>query len=191
MKINKLLTSILGFLLSLFSFSPIFAESKQDITFESKMIDAYTEQIKVYGYGEEHIITINHTTHILTIDGEDIIPTIIDYPQPQATLDSNSAINLSYEIPWRGAVAMAGAIVATIPGIGWTIAGSIAAAIATEGNPLFITMTQYKSIENYYSSYTGSYYKKAINMNIRAYSPRNVFIYGPENGAWFDLVRPS
>lgn len=194
MKKNTHLISLLVFALSLcsiFLFSPVYAESNQDISYESQWIDAYTEQVKVSGYGEQHIITLNHDTYILTIDGEKFIPEIAEVPLSRATIDYSSAINLSYDIPWRGTLAMAGAIMAAIPGIGWTIAAGIAGAISAEGQPLFITMTQYKSIENYYSSYTGSYYKKAINMNIRAYCPRSVLIFGPANDGWFDPVRPA
>lgn len=41
-------------------------------------------------------------------------------------------------------------IMATVPGVGWNVAGSIAGTIAAEGNPLYATLMQYKSIENYH-----------------------------------------
>lgn len=160
-----------------------------DSTITANWISPYEEEYIFTENGETHVIIINRQTYVLTIDGEEIIPEIEEIPLTRATVNYSTGINLTYDIPWRGAAAMTGVIIATVPYIG-TVAGAIVAAIATEGNPLRITMTQYKSVESYYSSYAGIYYNKVINKNIRAYSPVNTLIYGPVDGAWFDPVRP-
>ena len=141
----------------------------------------------------EHIIKYNSLNYELTIDGSTIKPTITQFPTARATIDYGSRMNLQYSIPWRGAAVMTAALVAAIPGIGWTVAGAIIGGVAAEGSPLYVTYTQYHSAETYRSQSSGIYYKKAINKYIRAYKnsiSRVNLIYGPADGGWFDPIQP-
>lgn len=188
---KKILAFICSLTMIFIVVSPVSAKNSVDVdvTYLSPTLEEYI----VTDGDEKHIITIDRETYVLTIDGEKFVPKISEIPMTRATVDYSSGLYLEYDIPWRGAAAMTAAIMAAVPGLGWTIAGAIVGAIAAEGEKLYITLTQYSSKESYYSSYTCSYYKKAINKNIKAYSksisPSNL-IYGPVDGAWFDPVRP-
>ena len=157
--------------------------------------DPFVEKYVISDANEYHVIEINRITNILILDGEVFIPTIDNYSSITlfATVDYATALYLTYDIPWRGTLAMTGVIMATIPGIGWKVAAAIVSFLATEGDKLYVTCTQYQSKEQYYSQYHGMYYKKSINKNIKAYkksiSPSNL-IYGPVDGGWFDPIRP-
>lgn len=188
---KKILAFICSFAIMFTVMSPVSAANTVDV--DVKYLSPTLEQYTVISGDEKHIITIDRETYVLTIDGEEFVPEITEIPLTRATVDYSSAVNVKYDIPWRGVSVMAATIMATVPGIGWTIAAAIVGAIAAEGDKLYITMTQYHSKESYYSSYTGSYYKKAINKNIKAYSgsiSSSNLIYGPVDGAWFDPVRP-
>lgn len=139
-----------------------------------------------------HSVIIDHQTHILTIDGVEIIPEIEEIPLTRATVDYSTGVNLSYNIPWKTAAKTLVALIALqIPSpTAQAIINVAVGSAIDEGNDLIVTMTQYMSSEQYYSTYYGTYYKKAINKNIRAYFPANRLIYGPVDGQWFDPVRP-
>lgn len=149
---------------------------------------------KISDGNEALTIAVNYETFEAYIDGE-LIPFVTEYlASPNATVNYSTGINLSYHVPWQTTATLtAGVIMALFPGIGTGIADAIVNAVANEGPDIYVTCTQYRSVEQYYSSYAGVYYNKAINMNIRAYkysvAPANLF-YGPVNGSWFDPVRP-
>lgn len=188
---KRLLSIICTFAMVFIGALPVKATDSNDI--EINYLTPNLIEYIVTDGNDTHRITINRETYVLTINGETFVPEIEEIPLTRATIDYSTAINLKYDIPWRGMAAMASAIMAVVPGLGWTIASAIVGAIGAEGEKLFITMTQYQSKESYYSSYAGIYYKKAINKNIRAYT-RSIssgnLIYGPVDGGWFDPVRP-
>lgn len=151
--------------------------------------------------GEEYHVTMNYETNQLFIDGVEIYTEIATEENikntimPFATFDRSTGVTVSHKIPWKGSVTLlAGAIAGLISGgsaAGW--ATTIAGALTADAKNLWVRYTQYKSKENYYSNYHGTYYKKARNMNIKFYktsiASKNL-IYGPVNGSWFDPIRP-
>lgn len=195
--LRKILSTVMSIAL-LFSIMTVLpAASSNDIQEidikKTRSVVPYIEEYYVSNDFESHVISINRLTLVMTIDGEVYEPSLDILPKTRATIDYETALDFSYNIPWRGTVAAVGVIIATVPGIGFTIAGAIAALWATEGSPLYITGTQYQSKESYYSNYSNTYYNKVITKNICAYtdsiSPNNL-IYGPADGSWFDPVRP-
>ena len=176
--------------------SNVFAQEENSFEFyKVSSFDPFVEKYIISDADEYHVIMINRVTNILILDGEVFTPTIenINSIVPFATVDYSTGYNVSYEIPWRGALAMAGVIMASIPGTVWTVAAAIATGLSAEGDNLHVTCTQYQSKEQYYSQHHGTYYKKSINKNMKAYkksvSDSNL-IYGPVDGNWFDPIRP-
>ena len=190
-RIICIFTLCLSLMITMLNIGTVYANENPDV--EVRYLSAYIEEYIVTDHNEIHRIIINRDTYVLTIDGEDYYPIIQELAMPMTTMDYSSAVNLTYNIPWRGTAAVISTLLSVCPGIGYNIAAAIVAYVAAEGAPLYITFTQYKSVEDYYSTYYNIYYKKAINMNLRAYKnsiSSNNFIYGPVNGSWFDPVRP-
>lgn len=151
--------------------------------------------------GEEYYVTMNYETNQLFIDGVEIYTEVSTEENtengimPFATVDQSTGVTVSHKIPWKGSVTLlAAAIAGLISGgsaAGW--AATIAGALTADAENLWVRYTQYKSKENYYSNYHGTYYKKARNMNVRFYKTSissNNLIYGPVHGSWFDPIRP-
>ena len=189
---KKLLTFLCSLTLMFTIISPVSTKNPVDV--DVSYLSPTLKEYVITSGDEKHIITIDRETYVPTIDGEEIVPEIEEVPFTRATVDYSTANNLTYDIPWRGTAAVFATLIALVPGLGTTVISTIVGFAAAEGEKLYVTMTQYRSKESYYSSYTGSYYKKAINKNIRAYtsniSPNNLR-YGPVDGAWFDPVRPN
>lgn len=159
--------------------------------------------------GDSNIVEINQNTHEVSIDGKLISSEyvvsdnqdssfesqdsmIIPYATP--TADFRSAGRHNLRIPFGGLAVFTTALIGAIPGVGWAVAAAAASAVATYApNWVHLTYTQYKSIETYVSSYSGSRYKKGTNRNINVYknsvSSANL-VYGPFQGGWFDPIRP-
>ena len=192
-KIIVVLCSIL-MLISISTPIPTYAKDFNDLNIQMNNISPYIEEYIVYDKGEKHIITINRETYALTIDDEIFMPTIEEIPITRTSVDYSTGANLKYEIPWRAASVMIASLIAVVPGLKYQVASAIISAVVSEGSPIFVTYTQYRSKESYYSTYHGMSYKKCICKNIRAYensiSSKNL-IYGPVDGGWFDPIRPS
>lgn len=171
-------------------------ENKESpFTFSKKRsFDPFVEKYVISDGNEYHVIEINRITNVLVLNGEELIPTIKKYNDivPFTTVDYTTRFDVTYDVPWRGTLAMTGVIMASVPGIGWKVAAAIAGYLSSEGDKLYVTCTQYQSKEQYYSEYHGIYYKKSINKNIKAYKKsvsNNNLIYGPVDGVWFDPIR--
>lgn len=163
------------------------------IQVEVNYVEPYLEEYTFYDTDGKHIVTMNRETFALTIDGEVIMPTITELPVSRTTVDYSTAVNVKYEIPWKGVASVVASLVSKAPGIKYDVASGIVNAVAAEGPTLISTYTQYRSVEQYYSSYHGAYYNKVISLNSCVYknsiSSSNL-LYGPVDGDWFDPIRP-
>lgn len=157
-----------------------------------------TRQWIVVDSGIQYILIIDYANHYIQIDDE-VIPYSVEeisIPPTRATINYSTARNFSSKIPWKGStILLTAAITAAVAGVaaaGW--AATIAGALTADAENIYLTFTQYDSVESYYSSYHGYYYKKCINKNITFYENEidsDKIIYGPVDGNWFDPVRPS
>ncbi|MGX8833351.1 hypothetical protein ACWG0P_03980 [Amedibacillus sp. YH-ame6] len=156
--------------------------------------DAKTKEWLIVDGNKEHTLYVDYEQHIMVIDGEKIQYEVTEIQQTRATINKASARNIKSTIPWKGStILLAAAIGALISGgsaAGW--AATIAGAVTADAPNIYVTFTQYDSIENYYSYYLGIYFKKSTNRNIKFYqnstNAANLLL-GPVNGGWFDPVR--
>lgn len=159
--------------------------------------------------GDSNIIKINEYTHEVSIDGKLLTPEYVVAdnqgssfesqdslitPYAIPTIDFRSAGRHNLKIPFGGVAVFTTALIGIVPGIGWGVAGAAASAVASYvPSWVYVTFTQYKSIETYVSSYSGSRYKKGTNRNINIYKNSVSYanlVYGPVQGGWFDPIRP-
>lgn len=156
-----------------------------------------TKRWKVVDSDKEYDLLINYKERYIQIDGE-ITPylvEVIELPTTRATINYSSARSYQYKVPWKGSAILLGtAIGGLIGGInGASVGSTLASALTADAENVWMTFTQYESVESYYSNYNGIYYHKCINQNIIFYktsiSSANK-IYGPIQGTWFDPIRP-
>lgn len=145
--------------------------------------------------GINHFISINYETMEMSIDNEKVHFEYEEIRNDRATIDSSSAAKITSKIPWKGSVILLSAAIAGLisggTAAGW--AATIAGAITADAENIYVSFTQYKSKEKYWSSHTNTYYNKYINKNIifRQTSSTGKILCGPVNGSWFDPVRPA
>lgn len=196
---KALLASAIGLAMPMTSFTtmPIMAaevEVPSVETVEVESNDPFVRNYKITDGNESMFVSINNNTYEVYIDGELVPFEVEPIALPNATVNYSTGVNLTYNVPVKATVSLTAAAISLFcPGIG--AYADIIARLVDLGstNNIYLTCTQYRSVEQYYSSYAGVYYNKAINMNIRAYknsiASSNLF-YGPVNGSWFDPVRP-
>lgn len=156
-----------------------------------------TKRWKVVDSNTEYDLLINYKEHFIQIDDE-ITPYFVEeleLPVTRATIDYSSARSFQYKVPWKGSAtllaAAVGGLIGGAPVAGW--AATVAGALTADAENVWVTFTQYDSVESYYSNYNAVYYHKCINRNIIFYensiSSANKR-YGPVHGSWFDPIRP-
>lgn len=158
-----------------------------------------TKRWKVVDSNKEYDLIINYNEHYIQIDDE-ITPYLVEEvelptPATRATIDYSSARNLQYKVPWKGSAtllaAVVGGLIGGVPVAGWV--ATFAGALSADAENVWVTFTQYDSVESYYSNYNAVYYHKCINRNIIFYetsiSNANKH-WGPYHGSWFDPIRP-
>lgn len=163
---------------------------------EVETTDINTKRWIVTDNGEIYDLVINYKEHYLKIDDE-ICPYQVEEIQilTRATIDYSSARRFESKIPWKGSVTLLSAAIAGLvsggSAAGW--AATVAGALTADAENIWLTFTQYDSVESYYSNYYSTYYKKSINKNIIFYqnsvSSANI-VYGTVQGSWFDPIRP-
>lgn len=158
--------------------------------------DEYTKRWIVHDGDEEHVFIKDLETLEVIIDGETIPYTVEEMALPQATINYSSARNISYYVEWRETVSLTLSAILFIYGTyTQTDTNNISDALSTAVSYLpaiYVTYTQYDSVESYYSSYEGVYYHKCINLNRRLRfnsSTATPAVY-LSNGSWFDPIRP-
>lgn len=169
-------------------------EEGPNYSYEVVYLEPYVEEWKWSIDGETHIIVVNRETNEVTVDGVTLQTISVEVPLTRTTIDYSSRADNTVMIPVTGTAVMISTILTLLPGLQYQVAASIVDIVSAGFYDIYITYSQYKSVENYWSSYYSIYYKKAINRDIRAYRTSvsaNNLKYGPVNGSWFDPVRPS
>lgn len=147
--------------------------------------------------GSTHSLSINYKSMIMTIDGEEIqfnVEEISNEVSTFATVDWSTGAKVTGKIPWKGSVILLSAAIAGFvsggSAAGW--AATIAGAITADAENIYFSFVQYQSKEKYWSSYDNVYYKKCINKDITFYesSLNGRILCGPNDGSWFDPIRP-
>lgn len=193
---KKFLSTILSFvmLFCTVSVNPIYALN--DVNTDNSYIEElktdtpYLKKWLIIEGNKEFELTINYKEHYLIIDNELVPYTVeeIQLPSTRTTVDYSTGRNFKSKIPWNGSVTLLAAAIGGIlgggAGAGW--ASTIAGALTADAENIWLTFTQYDSKETYYSSYSGTYYKKCINKNITFYEnsvSKSNIIYGPKDGS--------
>ncbi len=125
-------------------------------------------------------------------------PVTPDNPYEIPDINYSTGLRQYIEIPWK----QIGGVALWLGGL-YIEAGTLKAIMAALGTVfnfnspygprLYVGYTQYSSKGEYYSSYSNSYYHKAINLGITFYAVDENgkrVICGPYDGDWFDPIRP-